>query len=57
MIDDDKEIMLAMVLQNGEHNQNSLRKSAVSDNTYIEIKNKDDAIKYFSFVIKQAGSI
>ena len=54
MIDDNKKIMIAMVLQNAEHNKNSLRKSAASDNTYIEIKNKDDATKYLSYVIKQA---
>jgi hypothetical protein len=52
MIDGDYEQLFAIVLQNAEHNKNALRRDAVKNNVYIEIKNKDDAIKYLTGVMK-----
>ena len=52
MIDNDKFIVLAMLIQNALHPKNHQRREAVTGKTYIEIKNRDSANSFLHNLVK-----
>lgn len=46
-------MVLAIVLQNYHHAKNADRKKAVTEGTYVDIKNIDDAEKYLGSLLSQ----
>lgn len=53
MINGDKVVILAMLIQNALHPKNSQRSEAVEAGTYVEIKTRADADAFLSAIVKK----
>lgn len=53
MINSNKVIILAMLIQNALHPKNSHRSEAIEAGTYVEIKTEEDATKFLSEIVQK----
>ena len=51
-IEDDKTIMLAILIQNALHPKNTMRVEAIKNETYVEIRTLEDAEKFLSDLLE-----